>query len=805
MSTAKFGEPRTAFERLAARIGRFLIANRRLLSVLFLLISAGLGYAALGVKLDPGFNKLIPVEHEYMKAFLQYGDRFSGANRILVNVRWKGEGDVFNAEFLTVLRDVTDEVFFTPGVNRSQVYSLFTPNVRYIEVTEEGFAGEVVIPSNYSGDAESVAKVRSNTVRSGEVGRLVANDLKGALVRADLLEVDPSTGEKLDYAEVSQKLEEIRTRFDSDLIEINIIGFAKVVGDVIDGLLTVVMFFAIAFVITAVLLWLYSRSLNLTVVALLVALLPVVWLLGVLGLLGMGIDPMSILVPFVVFAIGVSHAVQMTHTWQVAVLSGMNSADAAEYAFRNMAIPGTTALLANAVGFAVIMFIDIPIVYELGIILCLGLLMMIVTNKMVLPVVLSYLPLEASAARSVDARVMQGGRHPLWWKVAGACEMPAAGWILAGAVVLLLVGGVQSRKLITGDVGSGVPELRPDSTYNVDNDKIVATYSIGMDVLSIYGETTVGGDDACLQWPVMNAIERLDHFVRGVDGVQSVTSVATIAKIAAGGNNEANPRWAGLQRSERGLQTGVRAADPGLGFNDEGCRTLHMLVYLNDHKAATLSHVVGEIERFLAENRTKEVVFRLAGGNAGVAEATNEAVERAEVQMLLSLYVVIALMVYLSFHRSWRATLCVLVPLTLVSILCNALMPPLGIGLKVSTLPVITLGVGVGVDYGIYLCDVIIHELNEKGARLREAIYQAMVQRGTAVVFTGVTMAVGVGTWLFAPLKFQADMGVLLVFMFLVNVIGAMLLLPALAYFLQLGPSSKARAAGASQSAATSA
>jgi predicted RND superfamily exporter protein len=803
MSTPQLEEPRNAIERLAARLARSLIAHRGPLSVLFLLLSVGLGVAAWGIRLDPGFNKLIPVKHEYMQAFLKYGSRFSGANRVLVNVRWKGEGDIFNAEYMGVLRQVTDEVFFTPGVNRAQVYSLFTPNVRYIEVTEEGFAGEVVIPSHFSGDAESLAQVRSNVKRSGEVGRLVANDLKGSLVRADLLEVDPQSGQKLNYAEVSKRLEDIRKRFSSDKIEINVIGFAKVVGNVIDGLVMVVMFFGIAFAITAVLLWAYSRSLNLTVVALLVAMLPVLWLLGTLRLLGMGIDPMSILVPFLVFAIGVSHAVQMTHTWQVDVLAGMSPAEAAESAFRKMAIPGTTALLTNAVGFAVIMFIDIPIVYELGIIACIGLLLMVVTNKMVLPIVLSHLRLERSAARAVDADAGSGGTHRLWRRVSGAAEAPAAGWILAGAVVLLLGGAVLARHLVTGDVGSGVPELRPNSQYNVDNDRIVATYSIGMDVLSIYGETTVGGDDACLQWPVMNSVERLDNFIRGIDGVQSVTTVATIAKRAAGGNNEANPRWAALQRSEAALRTGVRAADPDLGFNDEGCRTLHLVVYLKDHKAATLHHVVGQISRFIADNKTPGVVFRLAGGNAGVAEATNEAVERAEIQMLLSLYGVIALMVYLSFHRSWRATLCVLLPLTLVSIMCNALMPLLGIGLKVSTLPVITLGVGVGVDYGIYLCDRILHALDD-GSTLRDAIYQAMLARGTAIVFTGVTMAVGVGTWAFAPLKFQADMGILLVFMFLVNVIGAILLLPALAYWLNLG-STGGKRAGAPQTSSKAA
>jgi predicted RND superfamily exporter protein len=283
-----------------------------------------------------------------MTAFQKYASTFSGANRVLVSVRWKGQGDIYNAAFLKTLRSVTDEVFFTPGVSRGQVFSIFTPNVKYIEVTEEGFVGEVIVPSHFVADAEGLGQVRSNVAKSGVVGRLVANDLKSALVQADLLEVDPQTGKKLDYSEVARKLEEIRARFSGEQVDIQIIGFSKVVGDVMEGLFTVITFFAIAFAITALLLLLYSRSKNLTVLALLVALLPVVWLLGLLPLIGFGIDPMSILVPFLIFSIGVSHAVQMTNAWKQEVAAGLSPEKAAESAFRKLAVPGSVALLTNA-------------------------------------------------------------------------------------------------------------------------------------------------------------------------------------------------------------------------------------------------------------------------------------------------------------------------------------------------------------------------------------------------------------------------------------------------------------------------
>lgn len=774
--------PTSRLEALVDRISHWLIAKRKMLSIVFIAITLGLGASALRVHLDPGFNKLIPLKHPFMAAFLKHSATFAGANRIMVSVHWKGEGDIYNAEFMKVMRGVTDEVFFTPGVNRAQVFSIFTPNVTYIEVTEEGFAGDVVIPSRFEADAAGLARVRGNVARSGEIGRLVANDLKSALVRADLLEVDPSTGKTLDYAQVSKKLEEIRTKFSSDKIDIQIIGFAKVVGEVMDGLFSVVAFFGIAFAVTALLLWTYTRSLKLTALALVVALLPVIWLLGLLPLIGYGIDPMSILVPFMIFSIGVSHAVQMTNAWKQDVLDGQSAEQAAQTSFRNLAIPGTLALLMNALGFMVIMLIDIPIVHELGVTACLGVSLMIMTNKMILPIILSHLTLERGAQGDAASA---GARNPLWWAVSAFATPKVALVTLGVWLVLLGVGTVESRKLLTGDVGAGVPELRAESRYNQDNDRIVSSYSIGMDVLSVYAETE-GEGEACLRWPVMNAVERFDLHMRGVDGVQSVVTAATLAKVAAGGNNEANPRWAALQRSEAALRTGSRTLNPLKGLNDDGCKVIHLVIYLNDHKGATLKHVVGEVQKFIDAEKTPGITFRLAGGNAGVAAATNEAVEKAEVEMLGAIFGAIIVLCWLTF-RSWKAVLCILVPLTIVAIMCNALMAWLGIGLKVPTLPVIALGVGVGVDYGIYLYERMQHEFDDKGSSLREAFYEAMRQRGTAAVFTAITMSIGVGSWAFAALKFQADMGVLLAFMFLVNVFGAIFLLPAMACWLGVG------------------
>ena len=784
--------------RFVGRCADLLMARRRVLLVVSMVLTVVFAGTATRLKLDPGFNKMIPVTHPYMKTFLEYASTFTGANRVLVNLRWKGEGDIYNPEFLGTLRKASDEVFFIPGVARSSVQSLFTPNVRYIEVTEKGFVGDVVVPARFDGSPEALETVRRNVQRSGQIGGLVANDLKGALIRADLLETDPETGKPLSYADLARRLEQVRAEFASDKVEVNVIGFAKVVGDVIEGLGGVIVFFGIAFAITAALLYGYSRSLKLTVVALLVALLPVVSLLGLLPLLGLGIDPMSILVPFLIFSIGVSHAVQMTNAWKQEVLGGASPVEAAHAAFRKLFVPGSVALLTNALGFGIIMLIDIPIVRELGITACLGVLLMIATNKMFLPVVLSYLRLEPGAAHagSFDEK----GRHPLWWMISACAQRRVALAIFVVSLGVLAAGTLVSRHLKTGDVGSGAPELRDDSRYNRDNGQIGRSYNVGVDVLSVIVEAKDFEGDACLQYPVMNAIDRFELFMRGVAGVHSVVSVTTTGRVGIAANNEGSPRWAAIPRNPQALAQGASGYNPDAGLNTEGCKAIQILVYTRNHEGETIAHIVKEIRGYIDANKTEGIVFRLASGNVGVMAATNEAVEHAEVKMLAAIFGAIALLCLVTF-RSWEAMLCVIVPLAIVSILCNAVMATLGIGLKVATLPVVALGVGVGVDYGIYLFERIQHHMREDGDAFRTAFYRAMCERGTAAVFTAVTMSIGVATWAFSALKFQADMGILLAFMFLVNVFGAILLLPALgAWFNPVSPGPGRTAAAAQPS-----
>ncbi|MEJ5056892.1 MULTISPECIES: efflux RND transporter permease subunit [unclassified Pseudomonas] len=765
---------------LVGKVSYWIFYQRKALLALFILITVALGYSATNLKVEAGFFKMIPLHHEYMKTFLEYQKDFGGANKVLVSVK-TDKGEIFNPEAMAVLRKVSDEVFFINGVERSSVTSLFTSNVRYTEVVEDGFTGGNLVDSSYAGTPQQIAQVRERTLKSDWVGRIVSNDLSSAMVVANLQETDPITGKRLDLQDVANKLEKIRQDNQGAGISIHIIGFAKSIGDIAEGASDVLVFFIIAFAISALLLYWYCGSLMLTGWALICAMVPVVWLLGLLPLLKLTLDPMSILVPFLIFSIGVSHAVQMTNAWKLETLNGADGVTASRNCFQKLFVPGAVALLANALGFMVIALVDIEMVRELAITATLGVSVMIVTNKMLLPILLSFMRLSAADAQKLRGKETLGAG--LWERLGVLATRRGAAWALLCAAVLLGWGLLEARHLHVGDIGVGVPELRPDSRYNQDVATITRDFAIGVDLLQVIVKAQ-GDETPCVKREVLDPINELELYLRQDDGVSSVRSLAGFVGNITQAYAETDLKWRVLPEPTAQIAQGVGfATRVGTEYMNSACNAIPVSIYTKDHQADTISNLMDSIKAFKAAYDNDQVTFELASGNVGVMAATNEVVHAGDRLVNGALFASVTLLCLWMF-RSLRITLCVIIPLALVTVLCNALMALLGIGVKVNTLPVVALGVGVGVDYGIYLFERIKHEMDDGGITLREAFVEALKQRGTASVFTAVTMTLSIATWAFSNLKFQADMGILLAFMFLVNMLGAILLLPALAAWL---------------------
>src|SRR5689334_15665827 len=461
----------------AERILRFAIAavyaRRGVTFAILVAFTAVMLAQALRLQPDAGYEKQIPLQHEYMQVFKKYEKAFGGANLVTVALINR-HGDIYNERFLEALRSATDEIFFLPGVDRSRVTSLFTPGVRYLEVVEGGFSGGDVVPRDYAPSPQMFELIRANVGKAGIIGRLVSNDQHGAMIVAELLEHNPVTGERLDYRQVADALEHIRQKYQNDDVSVHVIGFAKVVGDVTDASLEVSSYFLVALAFTMLLLWAFCGSFRLSLLPLSAALAAVIWELGLLRTFGFGLDPFAILVPFLILSIGVSHGVQYINGWGAEVAeNGLDSYHASLETFKRLFIPGTVAIVTNVIGFATLAFIKIEIVREMAINAALGMAAVIITNKMMLPIVLTWVRLPAleKFRRRQHVRVQIGDR--LWRPLAVFATRRGALPMIALAAVALAWSLWKYPELRIGDTQIGVPELRPDSRYNRDSGAIV--------------------------------------------------------------------------------------------------------------------------------------------------------------------------------------------------------------------------------------------------------------------------------------------------------------------------------------------
>jgi hypothetical protein len=778
------------FDRTSGSWAERLFFNHRPW-VLLLCLAATLllGWQALGIGLTASFDKTIPSKHPYIVNFIEHKGKLAGggnALRIAVQAR---NGSIFDKDYLEALRKINDELFLMPGVDRPFMKSLWTSNTRWVAVTEEGLDGDTVMSDRYDGSDQSLAEVRANVERSGEIGQLVATDFGSSIVYVPLLDKDPRTGAPLDYGALGQQLEELRARYSDERTGVHIIGFAKVMGDLIEGVREVLGFFALAILICAAVLFAYTRCVRSTAIVVACSLIAVVWQLGLLRLLGQALDPYSVLVPFLVFAIGMSHGAQKMNGILQDVGRGTHRVVAARYTFRRLFVAGLTALLCDAVGFAVLALIDIRVIQDLATNASIGVAVLIFTNLVLLPVLLSYVGVSPAAAQRSLKQEQASELRGAWALLASFTQArPALAACVAAGLLLALSLAVASH-IQVGDLDAGAPELRADSRYNRDNAFVVQHYAASTDILTVMATTP---DDQCTRYANLSRVDALAWRLQQLPGVEGTQSMAGLTKLAMVGFNEGHFKWYELIANDKALG-GVQAIAPRELFN-KACSFLALHVFLKDHKAQTLERVVADTEAFIAEQPPGDTRFMLAAGSAGIEAATNIVVKRAMREMLLWVYGAVILLCWITF-RSWRATLAAVLPLVLTSVLCEALMVLLGMGVKVATLPVIALGVGIGVDYALYVLAVMLQRL-ERGDTV-DAAYRAALQfTGRVVLLTGLTLALAVGTWYFSPIKFQADMGILLAFMFLWNMVGALVLLPALARWLLRPAARVPKAAG---------
>ena len=767
-------------ENFVNSFASFIFSRRKSLLFIFGVLTIALGFSSTNIKTGADFLKTVPVNHDYMKVFSEYKKSFGGANKIIVAIT-PANDSIYTNTSLNILKEITEDVFFIDGIERSSVTSLFTPNVRFVEVVEEGFRAGNIISADFSGAESQIIKIRENVLKSNWNGRIVARNGSSALVVATILDQDQK-GNTVDVFKIAKSLENIRKKYETDELKVHIIGYSKAVGDIADGASGVIIFFVYAFLLIMILLVIYFKSFLLTLYTLICSLVPVLWLLGLMPILGLSLDPMSILIPFLIFSIAISHAVQMVNAWKNEGLSGNCRLESSRLAFKSLFIPGTTALLANAIGFGVIAVVEIDIVRELVITATLGVLLMIVSNKFLLSILLSYFPENSKLYKSLG----NGELADKFWSIVQKIL------IFRNSIFILILFAITSffcffyaQKIQIGDLGIGVPELREDSRYNKDVLAITNSFDIAVDSLKVIVELN-GNDSPCLNKEVMESIDEFEFVMRQNENVIAVQGMAGLVRKINQSYSENNVRWRVVPETSIQIAQGVGYATRlGNAYMNAGCTALPITIFLRDHQSMTINSVVDDVKKYAKTNNTNLINYKLAMGNAGVMAATNEVIATSEILVNFALFVAVSILCLVVFN-SFSITLSIVLPLLLVTMACNALMVFLTIGIKVNTLPVIALGVGVGVDYGIYLFERISHGIKLHDQSLSDAYFVSLKQRGSASIFTALIMSIGVLSWVWSDLKFQQDMGLLLGFMLFFNMIGAIIFVPVIAKILNV-------------------
>jgi len=760
----------TGLERVAFYIFRLRVP----LLLLLLLVSIFLGYQANKLEVATDFSRMVPQDHEYIQSYMPFKEFFGGGNQIRMEVSLK-EGTIINTEFLKLIRQINEDVMYVKGVDRLKVRSMVSPETKFVLITEDGFDMGAIVPHIIPETEKGLARIENNINMARLKGRMISMDMKSVLISAEIYE----TG--VDYLSVYQQLNDIRDKYSSDNISIHINGFAIVMGYVNDALPKIWGLFALATLITFLILWRCFSRISLAILPLISGGLAVLWSLGISRLIGMKLDPMTTIVPFLVFAIGVSHGIQMIKRYMEECLTHVKGYNAALYSLSGLMVPGVIALATDFIGFMTILFVPILVIQDLAISASIGIACIIIANIIALTLMLSFLP---NASVEMDGSIIIPTEHFVhrWMRrVAGLTHGKNAYRVAALSLLLLLIGLFTARTMTVGDVNPGEPLLWEDSVYNQDAAKIMQDFMLGVDILSV----VVSGEEegTCKNYETLRIMEKYEWEIGHVPGVSFVFSPLMLARAVNEVLHEGDIRWRSLPKESReiGAIFGTAGSTDDSEFMSMGCQSMNIRIFLCDHKGDTIRRVMKQTKDFIKDHPLPgNAKMVLAGGNVGVMAATNEEVADAQVPMLALIYLSIFILCTLIF-RNLKAPCFIVIPLFIVSVLSTAFMKLFGLGLNVNTLPVASLGVGIGVDYGIYIYSRLKLELEERG-NFEEAIAQTMITTGIAVLYTAFTLSAGVLTWLLSDLKFQADMGLLLGFIFISNMIGATVLLPTLVY-----------------------
>jgi predicted RND superfamily exporter protein len=753
------------------RLGAKLIQRRIPVSLISIFFTAIMAYFASGMTMSTSFSDLLPYRHPFVQVHMRFANQFGGANNVNVMLTVKN-GDVFTKEVLRKIYDMTQAMDRVTGVNHDQIESIGHRTTRYLTVLGGTIATPPIMrrPPKTDEEVEEIKKICYNT--DSVYGQLVSLDGKALLIKANFIEG------RLDYKRIFDEIDRtVKEPFETSEHQIWIAGEPRLYGWIYHYATEVYYIFIACTVFCWLLLYFYFHDWRGALRPTITGVTSALWGMGAQALMGFSMDPLALVIPFFITARSVSHSVQMHdryyeeyHKWN------WNKERAIIAAFAELFVPTLSGIITDALGMLAIIVVPVAILQKISISASIWVVSIALSELLLNPIIYFYL--KAPEKENVLGRE-EGPFQRLTTTVAAWVVQPRnSRLIIAFWVIAFFLSLTQVRHLTFGDPTAATPLLRENSPYNQSHLEI-QKYFGGIEPLIVVVE---GRDKDVLKDPsILRSMEKFQRYMERDPDIGYSFSLADIIQSINMTFYDLQPRW-GVIPAEIPKVSSLffyyfAGAPPGetSRFLDPSYTITRVTFYCRNHQGDNIARIIKEAREFVAQNPMEKADYRLAGGLIGVTAAANEEILKNDILMNVLGFGTIFLIVMFTY-RSAIAAFVMMLGLFLANGIVNAYMGYMNMGINLQSLPIVTVGVGFGIDYALY---IVSRAVEEYKGDTREAVRLGLATAGKAVTFTAITLVMATTMWAFSNIRFCSEMGLLLALWMAISFLASCTFIPA--------------------------
>ncbi len=771
-------------DNLMKKLADFVIKRRLLVLIVTALITCWFAYEMRNLTISTNFNELLPQDHPYIKIHNDFRQTFGGANFLVIMVSVKN-GDIFNQQTLEKIRTITNELETVPGVDRYKILSIASRKLKNPKITSWGMEATPLMWPEVPKDDAGMNTLR-DAIYSNEAyyGSYVSFDAKKSLIFADFFE------EELDYTTIYNKLQSIRAAAEDENTTVSIVGNPMHLG-VVASYIQMMNYIMIGTgILIPILLFIAYRSLMATIFVPLAAVISGIWGLGFYALMGYNLDPLIFVMPFLISLMAFRHSHQLYNRYFEEYIKTGDSFAGVRVIIEQMFMPGLISILTDAFGIAIVAITPVPTLQHMAIAGAFWSFITVVIGLILTPILMTYVPVSPKFLAHIEKeRKKDERREGFANKFADWLGPWLIGrgryWVLAWVIIITVGSYIWAEKLIVGDAQVGSNLLYPGSRYNQDSVRINQNMPlINPLYIVLEGEKV----RSLTNLEVMQDIKNFStYMMQNSGGVGAQTIISPLMAMPQK-FHEDDPKWMGLPEdagTANAYLIGLtQSGDPGdmNKFLDPKLRQTNIVIFYMDKTGPTIDRAIATAKKYIKElsKLPEGFQYKLAGGVIGTEAAINEMVTSKQLETLL--YALLGVFIFCTFEfASIKAGLILTIPLLISNYMAFAYMAINEIGLSISTLPVSAAGIGMGVDYGIYLLARCKEEKKlEPGITMQTALMRTIQSYSKSIIYIAGTLVLGLLVWALSGLKFQAQMGIMLAVILFFNCLGAVFLVPVL-------------------------